>query len=448
MTIYVMFMATQWYLLGREIDHRFKIYFRVNSSMDRIIYRVLLGHILMVLVYGLMSLISSSIVHHFFWGFWILVGLFYSWPTRGKIIEDSLSEQLQEFRYLDGFEKTVIYLIGFFFIVSLPYLPQLSSIEGLKLYLDPYEYIHPLFWRFLYFNYFPFARYQELFTLAWGLHFYLAFLGLFLLTFYGILRYVFSRRLSILGLFAFLSSWSIPKLFEYQLSAALWTYFPILWIWAMLWCIRSGTYRSGLILGLIHFLGALWGPEFSLLYIVSILLLFGGLLKNKTHWYRKQLFKYTLTGLALTFMILLSFSGQYQLGDSSLHGHFGSQVLKYIDQKGLFGLAPIGLLIFLAAMLPWTRWRPSTLNLSPQKTIEFACYFSVVLLFGNFLAPMLSGVNLVAWLTFFSLIPLEWIFQSMARMRSRRNFIYVIYVLICLLDSHVEGRIKIFAHLF
>ncbi|MBA2404033.1 MAG: hypothetical protein H0V66_04610, partial [Bdellovibrionales bacterium] len=32
MLAYLMFMAGQWYLLGKEIDHRFKIYFRANST--------------------------------------------------------------------------------------------------------------------------------------------------------------------------------------------------------------------------------------------------------------------------------------------------------------------------------------------------------------------------------------------------------------------------------
>src|SRR6476620_11004922 len=57
MLAYLMFMAGQWYLLGKEIDHRLKIYFRANSSIDRILYRVLIGNATMMIVFNLMSFI-------------------------------------------------------------------------------------------------------------------------------------------------------------------------------------------------------------------------------------------------------------------------------------------------------------------------------------------------------------------------------------------------------
>ena len=41
--VYLIFMIGQWYLLGKEIDHRLKIYYRVNSSMDRTVYRIFTG---------------------------------------------------------------------------------------------------------------------------------------------------------------------------------------------------------------------------------------------------------------------------------------------------------------------------------------------------------------------------------------------------------------------
>jgi hypothetical protein len=51
-------------------------------------------------------------------------------------------------------------------------------------------------------------------------------------------------------------------------------------------------------------------------------------------------------------------------------------------------------------------------------------------------------------LIFFSLIPIEWIFQVISRSRSKRNIIFVVYVLVCLLDSHFEGRVRIAAKFF
>ena len=58
-TLYVLFILSQWFLLGKEIDHRLKIYFRVNSSIDRVVYRLFLGMFFFVIQCNLV-LISKS----------------------------------------------------------------------------------------------------------------------------------------------------------------------------------------------------------------------------------------------------------------------------------------------------------------------------------------------------------------------------------------------------
>src|SRR5690606_35595065 len=126
MLAYLLFMAGQWYLLGKEIDHRLKIYFRANSSIDRVLYRVIIGNATMVLVFNIMSFIPESIVRHFFWGFFGVLGLCYSWPTRAKIIVESVSTQFTEYKYLDSFEKTVLFLILAMFLASMPSFPFLN----------------------------------------------------------------------------------------------------------------------------------------------------------------------------------------------------------------------------------------------------------------------------------------------------------------------------------
>jgi hypothetical protein len=54
-----------------------------------------------------------------------------------------------------------------------------------------------------------------------------------------------------------------------------------------------------------------------------------------------------------------------------------------------------------------------------------------------------QSFGMLWFVVFLCILPLEWIFQSISRLRSRRNFIYVIYIVLCLLDSHFEGRIRI-----
>ena len=55
---------------------------------------------------------------------------------------------------------------------------------------------------------------------------------------------------------------------------------------------------------------------------------------------------------------------------------------------------------------------------------------------------LMVGFGLLWFVVFLSILPLEWIFQTISRLRSRRNFIYTVYVLVCLLDSHFEGRVR------
>jgi len=111
MTLYILFIVSQWFLLGKEIDHRLKIYFRVNSSIDRVVYRLLLGMFFFVMLFNLINLFDSKWIYNCYWITWAVLGLFYSWPTRGKIIQESVSSNFGEFKFLDNFEKTLLGLV-------------------------------------------------------------------------------------------------------------------------------------------------------------------------------------------------------------------------------------------------------------------------------------------------------------------------------------------------
>ena len=119
MTLYILFTVGQWFLLGKEIDHRLKIYFRVNSSIDRVVYRLFLGMFFFILLFNLLSFLDSKWIYNSYWITWVLLGLFYSWPTRGKIIQESVSSNFGEFKFLDRFEKTLVFLIMLMFIFSI-----------------------------------------------------------------------------------------------------------------------------------------------------------------------------------------------------------------------------------------------------------------------------------------------------------------------------------------
>lgn len=444
MLCYLMFMGGQWYLLGKEIDHRLKIYFRANSSIDRVLYRVIIGNATMMLIFNLMSFIPESIVRHFFWGFFIILGLFYSWPTRGKIIEESVSTQFTEYKYLDSFEKTVLFLTILMFMVSMPSFPFISNLETFKLLVDPEEKMNGQLWTYLHMNFYPFKRFPHLVNLGWSMHFYFIGFSLYLLAFYGIMRFFISRRLSILGLFALVSTWSFSIFLKNDVYLGITTTFSVLWVWGILWCVKSSTYRSGLMYGLLCYWGVVLNYNHLFLFPVGLGFLYFLLLKENTDWYRGQFVKYTTLGM---FLILITLITHLNLRFFE-HSTDWNKLLQYlkivIDRKAFFALSFIGL-FSLVIMLARPKWKSLTaLNLDVLRLRELTILILCLLVLGILVEEeLLIGFGILWFIVFLCVLPLEWIFQSLSRLRSKRNFIYVIYVLLCLLDSHFEGRVRI-----
>lgn len=449
MAFYILFMMSQWFLLGKEIDHRFKIYFRVNSSMDRVIYRLLLGMLFFIIFFNILSLFPGKWIYNLFWTTWVILGLFYSWPTRGKIIQESVTTNFSEFKYLDSFEKTLLGISSLLFIFSLPELPKVVGMEQLKLFLDPLEKVSPVFWNFLKVNYYPFFKYPNLFKVSWCMHFYLVGMGFFLLVFYAFLRFFVSRRLSILGVFALLSSWSFSKMLGNNFGTSIITSYSIFYIWAGLWVTKSSTYRAGLFLGLIGFLGVIINQSIAPLIFIQIVLLYTVFLKEKTVWFKIQLLKYSLPGLFLILMVILF---NYNLTFPPIIDFDFLKLIsiqEIVSRKAFFSLSIFGL-VFLLLFL----WNPKlgiikNFEFNRERIIQTLAFGLIFFLYSILFDPyILKDFGIMWFVVFLSLLPLEILFQSLSRLRSRRNIIYVIYILICLLDSHFEGRIKIFLKLF
>lgn len=448
MTLYILFIVSQWFLLGKEIDHRLKIYFRVNSSIDRVVYRLLLGMFFFILLFNLINFLEAKWVYNSYWITWSILGLFYSWPTRGKIIQESVSSNFGEFKFLDRFEKTLVALIMLMFVFSIPELPPQVNVDMLKLYFDPLEKIGNPLWNFLIVNYYPFKTYPGLFRLAWSLHFYIVGVGLFLLVFYAFLRFFVSRRLSILGVFALISSWSFSKILVTNVEYSMLTTYSLVWIWTLLWVTKSSTYRAGLFLGLVSYWGALLNPSYSILVFFQIGLLYFFFLKDRTAWYKRQLLRYALFGVVLT---LLHFFAHLDLLDSmhSLDLSFLSNAGREIDRKGFFVLGVFGLVVALIkTYFPRPLFMKEFQIEKQSLNIVLSSYLIFIILSLFWDNSLVHGFGTMWAMAFLSLIPLELIFQSLSRVRSRRNMIYVIYILICLLDSHFEGRVKLFMKIF
>jgi len=442
MICYVLFMISQWFLLGKEIDYRLKIYFRVNSSIDRVVYRLFLGMCFIILYFNMLSLLPSKWIYNSFWITWCALGLFYSWPTRGKIIRESVSTNFTEFKYLDRFEKTLVSLTVVMFFFSMPDQPTLTDIEALKLFFDPLEKISSHYWNFVTVNYFPFKKYPDLFRLALSVHFYYITFGLFTLTFYALLRYFVTRRLALLGVFALISSWSICKMMANNYGSTLLTTYGLIWVWSFLWVAKSGTYRSGLFLGLIGYLGAIINQSLSFLIFFQVFILFFFFLKEHTMWYRRQVIRYTSLGIALVCIVLITHDNSFSTFGISPK-YFLDHFLGIFDRKAFFILSILGFVVYLLKIFNSRLLSQLQIDNDSLRIlgISFVFLFLYSLIFDSYLMRDFSLIWPIALL---SLFPLELIFQSISRLRSRRNMIYLIYIVICLLDSHFEGRIKIF----
>ncbi|MBF0361028.1 MAG: hypothetical protein HQK49_08450 [Oligoflexia bacterium] len=450
--IYILFICGQWFLLGKEIDHRFKIYFKVNSSIDRLVYRMILGMIVMIIYFGMIGKLPAELLKHFYWGTWVVLGLFYSWPTRGKIIEETMARQFIEFKFLDLFEKLLIFLLGLFVISSLPKIPSLEDIEAMKLFYDPLERFDPLFWNFLSTNYFPFLKFPELYKIAIYLHFYMIGLGFFLLVFYVLMRFFISRRLAIFGVFTVISSWYFYKFMNFGPGSTFSTGFSLYWMWVILWCSRSSTYRLGLFLGLIGLLGTILNQHYFLLLPIQLAIYYFFFLEEKTFWFKRQFIRYSSFGLILS-VLLLIFNYDSLLGENSFKENIMiifEEFTNAITQKDFLILAPFG---FVLLALIQFRGRFHALRqwgVNEVRIKELLILFLIVILYAIFIDSSLLEKYSVLWmLIFFSLMPLELIFQSARRFSTgNANFIFVVYILICLLDSHFEGRVKGLIDLF
>jgi hypothetical protein len=438
--LYLLFMGGQWYLLGKEIDHRFKIYFRANSSIDRILYRLVMGNAALMVIFNLMSFISDDIVNHFFWGFFVVVGLFYSWPTRGKIIEESVSTQFTEYRYLDSFEKTVLFMTIALLLISIPTIPFFDNLETLKLILDPDEKMNGQIWNFLAMNFYPFRKFPQMMNMALGMYFYFVGLTLYILSFYSILRYFISRRLSILGLFAVVSTWSFSLFLRQDLLSCFNTTFSILWVWSILWCAKSSTYRAGLMYGLLCYIGVIINYNFIFLFPVGLALIYMVALKEKTDWFRSQFVKYTFLGLILILITLITHMDLRFFETPYSFVGFKDLLKQIFDRKAFYALAFLGLITVLLHLTPRKMKLPLMTLDKPLLSLLLMVMVLIIPLALFVDQDFLGNFGALWWIAMLSIFPLEWIFQSLSRSRSRRNFIYMIYVLVCLLDSHVEGR--------
>jgi len=381
MLFFLIFMAAQWYLLGKEIDHRFKIYFRANSTVDRILYRLIMGFSAMIIVF--------------------------------------------------------------------PSFPFLSNLETYKLIIDPEERVNLQMWNYLQFNFFPFRRFPHLMNLGWSMHIFFVFLSFYLMAFYGTMRFFLSRRLSLLGIFALVSSWSFSLILKRDPYSCLYSSFSLIWIWSILWCVKSATYRSGLMYGLLCYIGVLINYNFVFLFPIGLAFLYFSFLNETTQWFRLQFVKYSFLGLALILVTLLLHSETSFFNSGFSLNQFFNNYLVLLKRKAFYSLSFLGVVVLFIILIGEKFKLFQLLNIDFIRLKQLVILIFCISCYGVLgERDLVKNFSLIWILVLFSLLPLEWVFQSINRLRSRRNFIYAVYILICLLDSHIEGRFKIIYNFF
>ncbi|HLE11866.1 MAG TPA: hypothetical protein VI754_11490 [Bacteriovoracaceae bacterium] len=448
MIFYIIFMIGQWFLLGKEVDHRFNIFFLANSSFDRVVYRLVLGMAVMAIYFNVIDYLPAKWTSNLFWLTWVVLGTFYSWPTRGKIIQETVTAYFSEFKFLDRFEKTLLILIITTFFISLPELPSLTNPDALKMFFDPLEKISAQFWIFLDVNYLPFKKYPSLFRLGWSMHFYFVGLGMFLVTTYALLRYFVSRRLSILGIFALVSSWPYTKLLAANSGASLLTTYSVLWIWSLIWLTRSSSYRVGLYWGLMFFWGVLINHAWAWLAIFQLILTYFFFLPGKTDWFKRQLLRYAIPGLLLSFFVAYFNRSAFNLSNV-IDANYFSALIKIMNKKAFFSIAYLGLPLLIAKLIWSNRQFFRQINIDTKRIQQLFILLLILFIYSLTIdSYLLKGFSILWPTVLFSLVPLEILFQSISRLRSGRNMIYLIYIIICLLDSHLEVRLKVLLRMF
>jgi hypothetical protein len=443
--LYLMFLFSQWYLFAKEMDYRFKIHVKTNSSMERTLYRVLVGQTFMIFYFSLMGFVPNAIVNHFFWGTWVVLGLYYSWPTRGKIIQESVSTDFSEYKFLDSFEKTTLFLLILTVMISVPFIPLFDSTTVLKLYIDPKSYIHNSFWSYLNLIFFPFQKFPKLLNLAYVLYLYFVSAVILLLSFYSLMRHFVSRRLCLFGVYIITSCWAFSKAMQINFLEILFSAASLAWLWSTFWMLRAGNYRAGLVSGIICALATMYHPAFYFVYWIQVLFLFNLSRDNFTWWYKQQMFRYTTLGGIYAFFLFLTHQDHHLYFDNM--GQWFNWYRPYFDNifsKSFFAIIPVGIVLFIVKrkfILESKIWLNFVGN---HRSYDLFLLFILTFALGFMIFPPIFGAYmLLVVATSVCLFPLEHIFSFVQHAKSQRNMIFLSYLILCLLDSNMEGRVKI-----
>ena len=431
------FIGFNFYLVGLYLDHAFKIYYHLNSSLDRVVYRLLFGGAtisLLVLFFKMtggeryITLASYSVV-----AFNLLLSVY---PTTAKIIYSSTSKNFSELKHLDKLERFILSMFATYFMFSTPNLIFLSK-ETISSFLT-FDIFHQ--------NYiFSTSIFSALDVATNSLgYFYFLFGGLYYLIIYSFFRFFFSRRVSLIGILALVTNWNLTKMVYGDFTTYATAMYLLSFLWAHIWVGNSKSYRTNLFFGLILCLGS-HHP-----YQISGALLILGLLSTfvttgvVTPWARLQSLKYMSLGVIIALGLITNdfFGGGDFVFQKSAIFNFNLFFKKAFNILSLMGV--IIFLTFYLAMIREKLKKPLSFLNSANYLFFSLCFIVLVILLSGYGQHFsLSGFIYFA-IILFCLPTLELVLNSFGIFHPRRNLIFFLYILFVILDSHLESRVKTF----
>ena len=126
-----------------------------------------------------------------------------------------------------------------------------------------------------------------------------------------------------------------------------------------------------------------------------------------------------------------------------------TEAIPLVGRKAFNTLAIIGVVVIFIKYFYSQSKNFKNFNLDTQKTTQVGILIITLIFYSVFFEyNIIQGFGTMWPIALLALLPFELLFQKISRLRSSRNMIYLIYILICLLDSRFEERVKIFLHLF
>ena len=435
------FLGVNFYLVGLYLDYLFKIYYHLNSSLDRMIYRLLFGATTVAVIVALLKLVGfDNYVNYFCWALVFINLIFSIYPTSAKLVFSSVTSNLGELKHLENMEKVLLSIFLIYFIFSTPNV-QFIRESGVESF-----FTHDLFHQANTFSISIFPS-LPLESIILG-YFYYFFGALYYLISYSFLRFFFSRRVSIIGILAIITNWNLIKLVYGDFSVYATSIYLIAFLWSIIWVNISKSYRTNLFFGMVLVLSSHHPTQISIsLLLIGLLSIF--LTSNmRTKWAKIQSLKYMSLGLFLTlFFIFNDFSEleafTFQSEFSLSFNLFFKKAFNIISFVGL----PIFIYFFIESKLTSRKRYYSFLNLPNQ--LMFSVFYTLAILL---LSDFGNHFDIFAYIYFIIVLiclpALELVLNALGQFHPKKNLIFFLYILFTILDSHFESRVKTFFSLF